>query len=243
MHKIFKIAKAHKSDICTFFAGVGVIVTAVLASRAGRKVQKKLSEKEYSSKKEMLKDVAPDYIPTAVSAAATIGTMVAARRIDARTIAGLTGDLVAIKNQFSEYREHSNCIHGVLPEDDIVRKDTVDDIYNPKNQDNEKMYRFKESLTGYKFMSTRADVYDTFYDANRQLIGMGEIYFYRYATRLGLPHDVVREYKAKPFGWFTYSGEAYYGYTWIDFELKEKYDKDGLYYEILYPFEPHEDMN
>lgn len=243
MHKIFKIAKSHSSDIFTVIAGVGVIVTAVLASRAGRKVQKKLSEKQYSSKKEMIKDTAPDYIPTAVSAAATIGSMVAVRKIDARTIAGLTGDLVAIKEQFREYRDHANCIHGVLPEDDIVRHDAVEDIYNPKDCDNEKMYRFKESLTGYMIESTMADVYNTFYAANREFIGTGECDFYSYGKKLGLPHDVVRDYKGKQFGWFTYSGEAYYGYVWIDFELKEKYDKKGLYYEIIYPFEPHEDMD
>lgn len=244
MHKIFKLMKSHSSDILTAIAGVGVIVTAVLASRAGRKVQKKLSEKTYSSKKEMIKDTAPDYIPTAVSAAVTIGSMVAARKIDARTIAGLTGDLVAIKEQFREYRDHANCIHGVLPEDDIVRSDAAEDLYNPKNlhqEYREKVYRFKESLTGYKFESTMSDVYDTFYMANRQFVGTGGINFYTYAKKLGVPEEKVRKYKDKPFGWFSYSGEAYYGYIWIDFDLKEKYDKDGLYYEIIYPFNPHTD--
>lgn len=240
MHKIFKMMKSHSSDILTVFAGVGVIVTAVLASKAGRKVQKKLSEKTYSSKKEMIKDTAPDYIPTAVSAAATIGSMVAARRIDARTIAGLTGDLVAIKEQFRDYRAYTQVVHGVDDKDDFVKKEAPLAKYNP-DYDREKVYRFKESLTGYKFTSTKADVYDTFYMANRQFIGTGGIDFYTYAKKLGVPEQKVRKYKDKPFGWFSYSGEAYWGYVWIDFDLKEKYDKDGLYYEIIYPFDPHTD--
>lgn len=243
MHKIFKLAKAHKSDILTAFAGIGVVVTAVLASRAGRKVQKKLSENEYSSKKEMLKDVVPDYIPTAVSAVTTIGSMVAARKIDARTIAGLTGDLVAIKEQFRDYRAVAQLANGVDEKDDFVKTDAPLAKYDPTDRDNEKVYRFKESITGYIFESTKADVYDVFYSANREFIGIGGVSFYTYAAKLGVPNKRIAKYKNKDFGWFTYSGEAYWGYCWIDFELKEKYDKEGLYYEILYPFCPHYDEN
>ena len=72
-----------------------------------------------------------------------------------------------------------------------------------------------------QFEKSRSDVIEAFYEANRYFHGRGVITFNEFLECLGLDH--VEEGDNR--GWEAYIGEAVYGYTWIDFGLKECEDE------------------
>ena len=76
---------------------------------------------------------------------------------------------------------------------------------------------------------------DAEYHLNRNFILRGETNLNEFYEFLGLePTDAGCE-----LGWDLWSGEMYYGNSWIDFEHHLVTSDNGDYYRIEYPFEPH----
>ncbi len=98
---------------------------------------------------------------------------------------------------------------------------------------------FFEKLCGRYFWKREIDVILAEYHLNRNFILRGECSLNEFYDFLGLPQTK----QGSRLGWSVYSGQAFYGYCWIDFSHKKinSYDPDQPpYYEIIMPFPPQE---
>ena len=96
-----------------------------------------------------------------------------------------------------------------------------------------KQFRIVFQGKSIQFEDTRANVIEAFYEANRYFHGRGSITFNEFLHFLG--QDPVEEGNDR--GWECYVGEAVYGYSWIDFGLKECIDEPWVteIYMAVYP--------
>jgi hypothetical protein len=119
---------------------------------------------------------------------------------------------------------------------------TIEKAVEQKKIDDKKRKPWEEKETfrivfqgkSIQFEKTRAEVIEAIYETNRYFHGRGIVTFNEFLNYLGL--DSVPEGDER--GWEIYIGEAIYGYTWIDFGLKECYDEPWVT-EIYMPIYPH----
>lgn len=124
--KAAEFASENASTLLTAGGVVGVVGTAVLAGRAGFKLAKVETEKQWSvyeekydhetnaegvkpedvvvSKKDMILGAAPELIPTVVSGGITIGAIIYANRISAQKAAALAAAYGLLEGQFGDYK-------------------------------------------------------------------------------------------------------------------------------------------
>ena len=109
----------HGSKILCGFGVIGVIVTAMTSSIATRKALKRLDEVKESTgadppnKKEAIKLVAKYYIPPIISIAGTIGCIIGAENVNAKTIAGATASLAVLKKSYDKYGQAVKNVFGL----------------------------------------------------------------------------------------------------------------------------------
>ena len=93
---------------------------------------------------------------------------------------------------------------------------------------------WREEVSGVIFHATFAEVLLAKGELNRNLILRGDIFLNEFLTYL----DQEPLPWIDCFGW-NYEGWSYYGYSVVDFEYFEVFDGEKTYFEIHYPFPPH----
>lgn len=237
-----------KGAICTTIAVIGVGVTTWLTAK---NTPEALERKEQALKAKREKTGNPDAKLTfweSMQAQAkaywpTIGA-------GALTIAGIVGgdhfnkeDILKAKKAMTEYKDMHKKLDGegaVKTVEKAVEQEKEDKKKNRPWQD-KSWFSIKFEKAEIKFQSTREEVISGLYEANRYFIGRGSLSFNNFLEFLGLaPKDYLTEEEyslADLEGWDQYTGEALYGYCWIDFALMEKPMEDVT--EIYMPFQPH----
>ncbi len=111
---IRSIIKENQSLIFTIGASAGVLTTAYLAAKAGAHAARVIDQVEeideplgdrYGRLRERSTLVWRLYIPTAVSAAGTIGCLIAVKRVDGRKTLAAQAALAVTQGAYSEYRD------------------------------------------------------------------------------------------------------------------------------------------
>lgn len=237
-----------KGAICTAIAVIGVGVTTWLTAK---NTPEALERKEQALKAKREKTGNPDAKLTfweSVQAQAkaywpTIGA-------GALTIAGIVGgdyfnkeDILKAKKAMTEYKDMHKKLDGegaVKTVEKAVEQEKEDKKKNRPWQ-NKKWFLIKYKDAEIEFESTREDVISGLYEANRYFVGRGSLSFNNFLEFLGLaPKDYLTSEEfasAEQEGWDQYTGEALYGYSWIDFALMQDLDSDVT--EIYMPFQPH----
>lgn len=115
VQNILKIVQRFTSDNAPFLltatAVVGVISTSTLAAKAGYRTGQHLAEQlpvpmmSREEKIQLVKEVAPLYIPTFVNASVTIACIIASHKIGMRRAAALAAAYSITEKAFEDYRE------------------------------------------------------------------------------------------------------------------------------------------
>lgn len=209
-------------------SGLGVVATGVSAAKAGMRY------KETGKKTEFIKPV--------IIGAVTMAGIFTSDRIHVRRQAAIAGAAHVIQDNYDRWR-------NALPDSEQHIRDEVNsqkarDIWERCKRNGIKPV---DTHTGNElwfepeserwFLASEDHVKDACYHTNRNFKLRGYESFNEWLRFLNLPDD---DLSFEQLGWYEYEGEAYYGYTWIDFEFKNKELPDGTKYkEIFYPYGPH----
>ena len=169
------------------------------------------------------------YLPAIVSGAVAVGTMVGSNVINENTAKKVT-------KTFEEYKKMTDRITtpgtAKLIEGAVEQKKNDEKKGKPWEQKEKFRIRFQSQVIDFE--STRADVIEGIYEANRYFHERGILTFNEFLHMLG--QSPVDEGDDR--GWECYIGEATYGYTWIDFGMKDSPD-DPWVTEIYMACYPH----
>ncbi len=220
---------------------VGVVVTAVFSAKNAPKAQKRkeeaLEEKRENTGDpnaqlttvESIKAQVPAFAPAIVSGAFTLGSLLGSDILSEK-------NLQKARKAFGDYKDMTEKLEGkgaVKTIEKAVEQKKLDEKAG-KSWEQEETFRITFQGHSIEFKGKRSDVIMAFYEANRKFMGYGRISFNEFLETLGQkPMD-----EGDDRGWDQYTGEVVYGYTWIDFALKDLYDEPGIT-EIYFPFYPH----
>ena len=222
------------ATMCVSMAGV--VTTAVLTAKATPKAQELLAElkleKLKPTKTEVVKKVAPIYLPAAVSGALTIGCIVATTVLSRKSQASLAGAYALLNHNYQRYRGTVKRLFGEEADqqviDEIVKsKCDFTGIITPGIVDSstldfgvdEDIRLFYDSFSERYFESTIGRVLQAEYHLNRNYsLGMEPTpnEFYEF---LGLEPTLDGD---------SYSWDPEDGWMWIDFNNRKVILDGGL---------------
>ena len=250
--KAGKFLWKHSGVILTTLAAAGIIGTAVVATKQGKKIKEKedeiLEEDPDATSKEIFEETWDMYAPTAIITTGTLLCVAGLYFTDRKKQAALLSACTWTKYQLDRWREK-------VRERDV---DTYEEIKAEMRKENQKKCRkddktevtptdinYGEKILAYDeiseefFETSLEDLLEERYEINRHFMTHGEISVNDYRMYLGLG-EVDWGWTE---GWSKYIGEAYYGYSWIDIELKPCMNEYGRrYFSIHMPFGPHKDF-
>lgn len=233
--------RRNSSTILTCIGAAGVVGTAIMAVRATPKAIALLEDAELDkgddlTKLEKVRIAAPVYIPTAVMGTYTIVCIFGANVLNQKQQASLMSAYALLDSSYKDYQNKVKELYGEDTDNEI--KDAISRDKYAKNPcvPTEGKLLWYELYRDEFFELTEKEVMDAEYYTNRNFILRGETNLNEFYEFLGLePTDAGCE-----LGWDLYSGEAFYGNSWIDFEHHLVTSDDGVdYYRIEYPFPPH----
>lgn len=139
--------KRNGSTILAFVGAAGVITTAVLAAKETPKAMRILKEAEEEkgeelTKLEVVKTVAPAYIPAVVTGAATIACIFGINSLSKKQQASIASAYALLDSSYKEYRNKVNEIYGDDADDrvkDEIARDKREDA-EPSTDDNVKLF-------------------------------------------------------------------------------------------------------
>lgn len=188
------------------------------------------------SRTETIKVCGPCYIPATAWALAGFGLCMGSAISDRKTIRRLNNSILALQAGFTDWKKKAKMIAGEQLDDEIERagmeEKACKDLDLPGFDEKQTFY-----IPGQPFFeATLREVYEAEYLINREFAMQGHAYLNDLYEMLG-----IRKTKnGKKFGWDMMSGEAFYGYGWIDFVHRYYQEDDGLVVcEICTPFMPH----
>lgn len=257
-----KRPKISWSHLLPYVSCIGVVVTAIFASKAGAKVQKVLEEQNYIHNPNKVKDIFEEsklvwrnYILTTAAMALTIGSIIANKRLTKREMAALTMLGTASSKLLTDYKR---AVREEVPDkyNDIVRRVTSyreHDVQiadpppitmdgfcelitdNPYPGDDETL--FYDELFDIWFRTSLAVVRTAQYHLNRNFILRGEVSMGEFYEFIGLDHP--DEFNTIGWGQEFIDG----GCSWIDFStvLSDKIDGEKFFI-LSYTFAP-ENLN
>lgn len=234
------IIRIKPKTVLVVVAGVGMVVTAWLAAKKAPDAQKK-KEEALQKKRETTGD--PNAQLTFIeSVQAQMGSYAPAIISGLVTVGGLVGSEVIneanfkkAEKKFGEFKEMTDKLNGKdsskLIEKAVEQK--KDDEKKGKPWEEKEQFRIIFQGHSIQFESTRAHVIEAIYETNRYFHGRGIVTFNEFLQYLDQPP--VEEGDDR--GWEAYVGEAVYGYSWIDFGLKECIDEPWVteIYMACYP--------
>ena len=242
---------ANLPTICSIGGAVGVVATTVEAVNAGREDaenDRELAQNE--TKKERRKRKIRTYAKTAIKGAATIGGIMLADRLHVRKYTKLALVAGRIAQNHLEYKAAAREILGKDGEQKIEEKkceNKAEEVYKKcLEQGIEPIdthtgsQLFFEPESGIYFLASLEHVLEAEYDTNRNFILKQYMPFSEWLQFLLLDADDIDDPEFHRIGWNDFSGEAIYGYRWIDFSHKELTLPNGMKYTMIwYPFAPH----
>lgn len=241
--KVERFFKRNSSTILTCLAAGGVIGTGVMAAldtpKAIRLLELATDEKgEPLTKTEALVAAGPAYIPTFLMGASTIICIFGANALNKRKQAALTSAYALVNGAYTEYKDKVKDLLGDSTEDNICRAIAEDKFINKPVPVSEGKMLFFEEYSGRFFESTLSEVQDAEYNFNRNYALRGYAELNEFYEFLELPVTQL----GSEIGWSDGAGAAFYGYSWIDFNLEQAYMEDGTEYQIIrMPFSPTAD--
>lgn len=139
--------KRNGSTVLAFVGAAGVITTAVLAAKETPKAMRILKEAEEEkgeelTKLEVVKTVAPAYIPAAVTGVATIACVFGINSLSKNQQASIASAYALLDRSYKEYRKKVSDIFGVDVDEHVqneIEQDEQDGI-EPSTDDNKKLF-------------------------------------------------------------------------------------------------------
>lgn len=236
--------RKNASTILTCVSAVGMVGTVVLAVRATPKAMRACTDAQVEkgrtqlTKLEVAKAAAPAYLPTIAAGTGTLICLFGANVLSRRQQASLISAYAALDQAFADYRTKVISFGG--KELDKAAQDAVEAEPKDKAEDRppwDEVQTFY--LQGYPkfFDRTMEQVRCAEYVLNRNFVLRGSATFNEFLHFLELD-DLGEE--GEKIGWESYIGEAFYGYSWIDFDHVYRVTDDGMAIcEIRMPFLPH----
>lgn len=213
-------------------ASVGVVLTAIETGKAAIKAEKLVELNkdvpEYDMK-EKVKDCWQFYIPAAVLGAGTIGCIIGSNMLSRKEIASLSAAYVALGKSYQQYRRQVAERIGSEAEADILEKSKVEE---PAEED--KQLLCYEPFSNRYFHATEAELYDAFYQTNRDFSLNGEVSINNLYSYLGLDYLPEKD----DVGWCSDYMINEWEYFWIDFVANKQTTDDGLEVYQVYAFQP-----
>ena len=221
-------------------AGIGMAVTAWLAAKKAPDAQKKKDE-ALKAKREKTGDPNAQltffesvqaqfgsYAPAVISGMIAMGGLVGSEVINEK-------NFKKAEKKFDEFKEMTDRLSGKDSSKVIEKAVEQKKLDEKKGKPWEEKESFRIVFQGksIQFQDTRANVIEAIYETNRYFHGRGVVTFNEFLGYLG--QDPVEDGDDR--GWEEYVGEAVYGYTWIDFGLKECIDEPWVteIYMAVYP--------
>jgi len=207
--------------VLTFIAGIGMVVTIIIASKKAPEAQKLKQEALEAKRKktgddnaqltklESIKAQAPCYAPVAFSAAVAVGSMIGSQIIPQEAIK----DINDLSNMYKTVNEKLNGPYVHKAVEDISNQKIIENTNGIKKE----TFVFKFNGKNIIFDSTLLDVLTSEYEANKafRLGKNGQLTFNQL---LDIFHADERVSGGDDYGWDQEIGAAIYGYYWIDFE-------------------------
>lgn len=232
----------HGSAVTFAVSIVGLLSSVATAVLGTVKACKKISDQSATlgrplTKKEIFKCAWIDYVPCAVSLAATATGMAMTRVHDARRIESLTEAYAVLASSFAEYRQ---CLDNKMENGDETIRSDVAVLHVPEEYrdlvPNGDAVLFYDEVSRRYFIKTMLEVRDAEYHLNRNFsLRGGEAPLNEFYDFLG----IERVPYGDDIGWNIDAGEEFYGYSWIDFSHELATTDDGLEVYIIHmPFPP-----
>jgi hypothetical protein len=217
-----------------------MVVTAWLAAKKAPDAQKK-KEEALQAKREKTGDPNAQltfvesvqaqmgsYAPAIISGLVTIGSLTGSELINKE-------NLKKAEKSLDDFKEMTDKLSGKDTSKVIEKAVEQKKLDEKKGKPWETKEQFRIIFQGHsiQFEATRAEVIEAIYETNRYFHGRGIVTFNEFLQYLG--QDPVEEGDTR--GWEVYTGEAVYGYSWIDFGLKECEDEPWVteIYMAVYP--------
>lgn len=244
-HKSEVFLKNNGATILTCVGAVGVVATAVTAVKATPKAIQKMEELkrekgEELTKFEVVKTVAPVYIPAAVIGVSTIACMFGANALNKKQQAALMSAYALLDSSYKDYKNKMGELYGEAA-DIRVREEIAKDKYEEEDieVDDGKQLFYDEFSKRY-FESTMEDVISAEYKINRKLSTFYGAYLNEFYEHLGIEPVDYGDY----LGW---SIDSIYDHTWeswLDFYHEKVVMEDGLEcYIITMSVDPSPDFD
>lgn len=208
-HRIISLVSKHSPYILAGVGCVGVIVTAVLASKATLKIDK-ISRERVLTKQ----DVIYSYIPTVASGLATISCIVASAVISDHRYKALAAAAACAAEGYHSYRKTVSEVAGAPSEQNIRDESVKNSMPEPANvaeMENKIAYEFGQKMLFYEptlklyFYSTLDQVHVAQLNLNQQFVHDGAAClddFFRFA---GVD---IKDPRAEELGWsISYENE------------------------------------
>ena len=162
------IKHSHISTLLTCIGAIGVIGTSVMSVKATPKAVKLLEESEKEkgeklTKIEVVKTVAPAYIPAAILGISTIACIFGANILSKNNQAALASAYAILDRSYKEYRNKVNELYGEEAEDRVkneiandhyeeyeIDEDCEEDVIIEEESDDMKLFFDYNTLTMFR---------------------------------------------------------------------------------------------
>lgn len=226
-----KFLRKHGGTILAVAASVGVGLTAYETHKAAVKATTLvvMNNDEPMTKKEVVQECWKFYIPAAILGGGTIACILGSNTLNKKQIASLTAAYMALGKTYQEYRRQVAERIGSEAEADILEKSKVEE---PAEED--KQLLCYEPFSNRYFHATEAELYDAFYQMNRDFSLNGEVSINNLYSYLGLDYLPEKD----DMGWCSDYMINEWEYFWIDFVANKQTTDDGLEVYQVYAFQP-----
>ena len=219
--------KRNSSTILTCVGSIGVAATAVLAVKATLKAMRLLESAEEEKGEELttletVKIAGPAYIPAAITGVSTIACIFGANILSKCQQASLMSAYALIENSYKEYKNKLKVLYGDDADKEVTKEIVKDRYENYDVSVSDGNQLFFDYFSMRYFESTMEEVLIGENNFNKNLTLNGYASLNELYDSLGIPR-VDYGYEL---GWSHEAGEAFYGYSWIDFE-HEKITLEG----------------
>lgn len=233
------------STILTCFGAGGMIATVILAVKATPKAMRACTEaqvekgRNHLTKLEIVRAVAPAYIPAAATGIGTLACIFGANTLSRRQQAAMASAYAALASAFEGYRQKVDDICGpgtdAMIEKVIAQEKHDEEDDRPPWDEVQTFYLECNGVAPKLFERTMEQIVKAEYEANRIFILKGELTLNEFLQILDLPAVEAGD----SIGWEAYIGETQYGYRWIDFSHRYFAMEDMTVCSIDMPFEAH----
>ena len=226
-----KFLRKHGGTILAVAASVGVGLTAYETHKAAVKATTlvAMNKDEPMTKKEVVQECWKFYVPAVILGGGTITCILGSNALNKKQIASLTAAYMALGKTYQEYRRQVAEHIGSEAEADILEKSKVEE---PAEED--KQLLCYEPFSNRYFHATEAELYDAFYQMNRDFSLNGEVSINNLYSYLGLDYLPEKD----DVGWCSDYMINEWEYFWIDFVANKQTTDDGLEVYQVYAFQP-----